>query len=281
MKFETILNHQYWKIMYAFQLLVVLTMLMSQATAFHMKPQTVSQRFMNLQAHKGLDDIPESVKGAVSGAVVGGFLLGPLGAFLGTQIGSSIMANSEKSRTKQVANQLGVDVDIVTAGIKLAKELNALQDTEKILRDNLESQSFFLTRLKRDEEKAYEDAKASLVQGKEEEARNHLLQREKVKGFIAKATEETKELQKRLDNIMSLKLKLEEQGRMLENLVERSKLAKAEMMFRENQQVLERRSEQQQLQGDDVLGGKVFEDPLEEKFRKLERERERGRGQTD
>jgi hypothetical protein len=233
-------------------------MLRIGANGFRSKLQ--SNTFV-LRDRKGLNDLPDSLRGAGAGALIGGFALGPLGAFLGAQIGSSFGARNDRS--KQIAKELGVDIEVVEAGNKLMKELSSLQEAEENLRNSLESQGVFLERLKKDEATAYEAAKAELVLGREEGARSQLLQREKIRECIKKATEEINEMNKRYESLTSLKMKLEAQGKVLGSIVERSRIAKADSIYTTNEQLLQSASEPQEFKRPD--------DPIEERFRRLER----------
>jgi phage shock protein A len=180
----------------------------------------------------------------------------PTGALFGASIGSSMGSKSaiDKAR-KEEMERLGVSQDMLDAARDCGAELERSNAGLQAVRDSLQTQQSFARRLDRDANDLYERAKIAMADGKEEEARKLLFERnqdqDKFKKVLMQCAEEKKRLEQMEKNVKAIERRAME----VDSLLRRTLGAKAV----------------QEIATTDISGiSLTMEDPLLQKFRDLD-----------
>mmetsp|Transcript_18003 Transcript_18003/g.39359 ORF Transcript_18003/g.39359 Transcript_18003/m.39359 type:complete len:270 (+) Transcript_18003:281-1090(+) len=160
---------------------------------------------------------------AAAGAILGGLVFGPFGALFGAQIGASMGSQRafDSEREKEM-EKMGISKDMLRMAEDVGVALERAIDGLKVTRGSLETQQSFARRLDAQQERLYEQAKAALEDGEEERARDLLIQRKDIEEKLKKALVGCAEERKRLDQMESNVLALEERAMEVERILKRS-----------------------------------------------------------
>ena len=160
---------------------------------------------------------------AAAGAILGGLVFGPFGALFGAQIGANMGSrrafDSEKQKEME---KLGISKDMLKMAEEVGVALERAIDGLKVTRGSLETQQSFARRLDAQQDQLYEQAKTALEGGEEERARDLLMQRKDTEEKLKKALMGCAEERKRLAQMESNVLALEERAMEVERMLKRS-----------------------------------------------------------
>ena len=172
-------------------------------------------------------------------------------------------ANSETANEKRLAEELGVSVDTIKTARKLSSELQSAQETYQFVKDVADRNDRRVREAERDYAEQYEKAKQLLIDGDENGARVCLESRQALKLQLDKYLADQLDSVARLEKMDRLLNALRSQANELEELLQRAQMNKLDNS-------LDRSTER--IDGISTPFPTV-EDPLEARFRALERDK--------
>lgn len=162
-----------------------------------------------------------------AGAILGGLVLGPFGALFGAQMGAKMGARNAVDRARaEEMERMGISQDMLDAAKEIGFTLEQSVDGLKASRESLQTQQRFARRLDESMKDIYEKAKAEMVAGKEEEARKHLLEKNRLEDKLKKTLKGCAEEKRRYEQMESNVAALEERAMEVESLLARTVGAK-------------------------------------------------------
>lgn len=161
-------------------------------------------RVLNGGSDRIIDDINErsrhkaqegDSKSAVAGAVLGGLVCGPFGMIFGASIGQNLGSKKAFDRAKvQELSRLGLTQEMLDVAQDVSRALENGIDGLKATEESLRSQQSLAKVIDADVNDLYEKAKDALNDGREDEAKSFLLERNKnmeaLKNVLKRCAEE-------------------------------------------------------------------------------------------
>lgn len=159
-----------------------------------------------------------------AGAILGGLLGGPFGAMFGAAVGGNIGANNAFDRArKDEMKRKGITQEMLDAAEEVGYALEQSMEGIELTKESLRSQQTLARRLDSDANDWYEKAKAAMVDGREEEARKFLLQRNKeqdsLKEVLKRCAEEKERISVMESNVNALQKRALEVETMLQRAI--------------------------------------------------------------
>jgi len=206
------------------------------------------------------NDTNNNAGSVATGAILGGLLGGPFGLLFGAQIGSSLGRKLENERLQKTEmDQLGITPEMLEMAQECGFALERAVEGLKATRESLDGLQKFARRLDDKDKELYEKARLEMSNGREEEARKLLLERQTVQEKLKKTLLNCKDEKVRFERMEINMEAIENRAIEVDSLLKRTVGAKA--LVDNN---------------DDMGMINTFrmedEDPLLRKFRDLERE---------
>mmetsp|Transcript_23925 Transcript_23925/g.94924 ORF Transcript_23925/g.94924 Transcript_23925/m.94924 type:complete len:332 (-) Transcript_23925:866-1861(-) len=209
-------------------------------------------------------------KGAIAGAVIGGFLGGPLGLLLGANVGASMSSGTSAAQRSYRAKleALGVDADVLRQVEDVANDVRECEAAVQAADDARASAASFVATLRRDRDAAQDAAENAVRAGDDETARTYLRSRISLDERVARAESDLTEAETRVDRAKEGLEFFKTRADDLDDLVARTVVA-----FDAKRRGLDD-------EGTSLLrdAGPAPVDPLLEKFKALEAENKRKKG---
>ncbi len=162
-----------------------------------------------------------------AGALLGGLILGPFGALFGAQLGAQFGAKNAFDRARQEEmERLGITQDMLDAAQEIGLALEQSMEGLKASRNSLDTLQHVARRLEQSMEETYEKARGEIAAGNEGEARNFLMEKQRVQEKLVatlKACAEEKSRYTQLERNVGV---LEERANDMETLLRRTVGAK-------------------------------------------------------
>lgn len=199
----------------------------------------------------------EDTKGAIGGAIVGGLLAGPFGAFWGAQLGSSAGTNARAKREQEEQmDRMGLTKEVLEAAQLVAAELAEAEQSLGLVQEAERSQAALVQRLDETMQDMYASAQKALQADDEDGARDILTQRQGVRAKKEAAELELREASKRVAIMQTSVTELAGRATQVEQMMSRSVASRSEINSGSASQPR--------------TASQIY-DPLEEKFRDLEK----------
>eukprot|EP00533_Pseudo-nitzschia_delicatissima_P002698 CAMPEP_0116101500 /NCGR_PEP_ID=MMETSP0327-20121206/12845_1 /TAXON_ID=44447 /ORGANISM="Pseudo-nitzschia delicatissima, Strain B596" /LENGTH=282 /DNA_ID=CAMNT_0003593469 /DNA_START=5 /DNA_END=853 /DNA_ORIENTATION=+ len=144
-----------------------------------------------------------------AGAVLGGLLGGPFGAMFGAAVGGNLGANKAFDRArKDEMTRKGITQEMLDAAEEVGYALEQSFEGMEATKESLRSQQKLARQIDSDVNDWYDKAQKAMVDGREEDARTFLLQRNKsqdsLKEALVRCAEEKKRIEVMEGNVSAL-----------------------------------------------------------------------------
>jgi hypothetical protein len=189
-------------------------------------------------------------------------------------MGSNFNGNKAMDEKKRLAKTLGIDIEVIDLVIKLEAQYRAVKENLVYLEDLQITREGMVTTLEKKYEAEYEAAKTFLEGGDEKGARSCLESRQKYKEMLIKAMDEAVLGRSQISEANSMLEQLSAQLEDLKQLVQRAQIAVANDDMDAAVARL-RDIKAGRIDNDDLTSGRL-DDPIERRFRELEREAKDG-----
>lgn len=164
----------------------------------------------------------------LAGAVLGTLIAGPFGLLFGSQIGANIGTQNALNRArKEEMERLGITQEMLDSAEQVGVALEQAMEGLRATKTSLETQQSLARRLERDADELYEKAKAAIADGREEEARKFLFERNYNQERLVKVLKLCVEEKQRYDKMQQNVAAIEKRALEIESLLQRSVSAKA------------------------------------------------------
>lgn len=162
-----------------------------------------------------------------AGAILGGLILGPFGALFGAQLGAQVGAKNSIDRARQEEmERLGITQDMLDASQEIGLALEQSMEGLQASRASLDTLQQFARRLEQSVEGTYDRAKREIAAGNEGEARNYLLEKQRLQEKLVATLKACAAEKSRYSKMELNVVALEERAMEMETLLRRTVGAK-------------------------------------------------------